>query len=58
MAEYGFFQPVFEGCTVYGGEVAERLFANGLCLPSGSNLTEDDRTRVIEVVTSSCAEAL
>ena len=43
-------QPVFEGCKVYGGEVAEGLFERGLCLPSGSILTEMDRRRVIEVV--------
>src|SRR5690606_9688204 len=31
-------QPVFEGCRVRGGAVAEQLFARGLCLPSGSSL--------------------
>jgi pyridoxal phosphate-dependent aminotransferase EpsN len=45
-------QPVFKGCSVRGGNVAERLFKNGLCLPSGSSLTAADRSRVIAVVRS------
>jgi len=49
-------QPVFEGCKVYGGEVAERLFQRGLCLPSGSNLTDAERARVIETVRKCCSE--
>lgn len=44
-------QPVFAGHPVVGGAVAEALFARGLCLPSGSNLTRDDLARVAEVVT-------
>lgn len=43
-------QPVFRGCRVIGGAVAEDLFARGLCLPSGSGLTAADRERVIEAV--------
>ena len=45
-------QPVFAGCRCYGGGVSERLFADGLCLPSGSNLTEADLKRVSDVVRS------
>ncbi len=41
-------QPVFAGCRSYGGEVSARLFANGLCLPSGSSMGESDRQRVID----------
>jgi dTDP-4-amino-4,6-dideoxygalactose transaminase len=41
-------QPVFAGCHSYGGEVAARLFDHGLCLPSGSSLTGEQRDRVIE----------
>jgi dTDP-4-amino-4,6-dideoxygalactose transaminase len=41
-------QPVFADCKIYGGEVAAHLFANGLCLPSGSSMTEEDRQRVID----------
>lgn len=40
-------QPVFDGAPYYGGQVAERLFNNGLCLPSGSNLSEADLERVV-----------
>lgn len=43
-------QPVFAGCDVYGGDVATGLFERGLCLPSGSNLTEEELARVAEVV--------
>lgn len=41
-------QPVFTGCRSYGGEVSARLFANGLCLPSGSSMGESDRQRVVD----------
>lgn len=41
-------QPIFKDCPNYGGAVSERLFADGLCLPSGSNLTESDLQRVAE----------
>ncbi|HET7584807.1 MAG TPA: aminotransferase class I/II-fold pyridoxal phosphate-dependent enzyme [Gemmatimonadaceae bacterium] len=44
-------QPVFEGCETVGGAVAAELFERGLCLPSGSNLTEDDLQRVAEAFT-------
>ena len=43
-------QPVFESFPYYGGTVAQDLFENGLCLPSGSNLTEVDRNRIAEAV--------
>ena len=39
-------QPVFENSPYYGAKVAEELFINGLCLPSGSNLTDSDRARI------------
>ena len=39
-------QPVFKNCAYYGEQIAETLFENGLCLPSGSNLTEEDRMRI------------
>jgi len=43
-------QPVFSGCEAVGGAVSERLFDQGLCLPSGSAMTEDDLQRVIGIV--------
>ena len=42
-------QPVFEKYPYYGGKICEKLFENGLCLPSGSNLTDDDRNRILAV---------
>ena len=50
-------QPVFSECRVVGGAVSERLFEYGLCLPSGSSLTGEDRWRVIEVVRGQCRNA-
>src|SRR5690554_3448451 len=43
-------QPVFEGTPFYGDGTSEALFDKGLCLPSGSSLTNDDIMRVIEVI--------
>jgi dTDP-4-amino-4,6-dideoxygalactose transaminase len=43
-------QPVFAGTRVIGGAVSERLFANGLCLPSGSAMSDDDIDRVVELI--------
>jgi dTDP-4-amino-4,6-dideoxygalactose transaminase len=43
-------QPVFSEYPYYGNKVAEKLFENGLCLPSGSNLTNEDRKRIAIVV--------
>ena len=43
-------QPVFKGARCIGGAVAERLFANGLCLPSGSAMTDADVDRVSDIV--------
>jgi pyridoxal phosphate-dependent aminotransferase EpsN len=44
-------QPVFADCECIGGAIAEDLFERGLCLPSGSNLTDEDRERVIQAIT-------
>jgi dTDP-4-amino-4,6-dideoxygalactose transaminase len=43
-------QPVFAHCRKRGGAVAETAFARGLCLPSGSSLTDSDFDRVCAVV--------
>ncbi|MDW7710738.1 MAG: aminotransferase class I/II-fold pyridoxal phosphate-dependent enzyme [Deferrisomatales bacterium] len=43
-------QPVFSGCRVAGGAVSEELFARGLCLPSGTAMTDADLERVVETV--------
>ena len=39
-------QPVFADAPYYGANVAEKLFDDGLCLPSGSNLSDNDRMRI------------
>lgn len=41
-------QPVFSGYPVYQTGVSEQLFYSGLCLPSGSNLTDDEKERIID----------
>jgi len=43
-------QPLFRDARRVGGALAEHLFRQGLCLPSGSALTDDDRARVIETL--------
>ena len=41
-------QPVFSECPAFVNGVSENLFEKGLCLPSGSNMTDEDRERVEE----------
>jgi len=46
-------QPIFEGVKYFpheGRDVSARLFGNGICLPSGSNMSEDDQATVIDIV--------
>lgn len=43
-------QPVFKDYPYYDSGVSETLFETGLCLPSGSNLTDSDRKRIASVV--------
>jgi pyridoxal phosphate-dependent aminotransferase EpsN len=43
-------QPVFRQAEKAGGAVSEQLFAQGLCLPSGSGMSDLDRSRVIDCV--------
>jgi dTDP-4-amino-4,6-dideoxygalactose transaminase len=43
-------QPVFAGCPAYVNGTSEALFNNGLCLPSGSNIDEEGRRRIAEVI--------
>jgi len=45
-------QPVFAKYPYYGNKIAETLFEKGLCLPSGSNLTDEERGRIAMVVKS------
>lgn len=41
-------QPVFKGRACFGGAISSALFERGLCLPSGSGLTEEERQHVID----------
>jgi dTDP-4-amino-4,6-dideoxygalactose transaminase len=43
-------QPVFKDAPFYGDGTAENLFKDGLCLPSGSNLTNEERERILEEI--------
>jgi dTDP-4-amino-4,6-dideoxygalactose transaminase len=43
-------QPVFKGLPFYGEKVSEQLFEKGLCLPSGSNLGEDELARIAKEI--------
>jgi len=43
-------QPVYQGAKFYGTGICEKLFEQGLCLPSGSNLTEEEFDRIFEAL--------
>ncbi|MDP5200696.1 DegT/DnrJ/EryC1/StrS aminotransferase family protein [Flavobacterium sp. DG2-3] len=45
-------QPVFKEFPYYGHKVSELLFENGLCLPSGSNLSNEEKIRIKEILTN------
>jgi len=45
-------QPIFASCKMYGGSVCERFFDQGLCLPSGTSLSEEQQMRVIKIIQS------
>ena len=51
-------QPVFSQCAYFSAEdgksVSDTLFDNGICLPSGSNMTEKEQERVIALVRKTC----
>lgn len=43
-------QPIYKDAPYYGDTTAETLFKQGLCLPSGSKLTEDEKSRISDAV--------
>ncbi|HBC77329.1 MAG TPA: pyridoxal phosphate-dependent aminotransferase [Bacteroidales bacterium] len=43
-------QPVFSSCPSFLNGVSEELFSKGLCLPSGSNMSDDDLKRVLDLI--------
>ena len=50
-------QPLYEGSPYHGCGVDERLFANGLCLPSGSDLTDVEQGEVIDLIQTALSRA-
>lgn len=45
-------QPLYKGSDYHGSGVDEALFANGLCLPSGSDMSDEQQDEVIERITT------
>lgn len=43
-------QPIFKDCPFYGDGTSEKLFDDGLCLPSGSILTKEELQKVVDVI--------
>jgi dTDP-4-amino-4,6-dideoxygalactose transaminase len=43
---------VYEGTKFFGSGVCEKLFEQGLCLPSGSNLTKEEFERIVTVLSN------
>ena len=43
-------QPVFKKYPAYINGISDRLFKNGLCLPSGTALTEEDLNRIVILI--------
>jgi len=50
-------QPVFSHCPAYLNGTSERLFTQGLCLPSGSNLSQEDLDSVVTAISRSLKNA-
>lgn len=43
-------QPVFKDCLHFTNGTSEELFEKGLCLPSGSNLSQEDLNRILNII--------
>ena len=50
-------QPLYRDGTFVGGSVAADAFARGVCLPSGSAMTDDELERVIDAAGAALADA-
>jgi dTDP-4-amino-4,6-dideoxygalactose transaminase len=50
-------QPVFADAPYYGAQVSEKLFEQGLCMPSGSNLSQEELQRVLDTVLAVSSKA-
>ncbi len=42
-------QPAFAGCMTAGGAVSERFFRDGICLPSGTLMSDEQQARVCSI---------
>ncbi len=51
-------QPLYAGCEVYGGAVAEDLFRSGICLPSSSSLSSEEQLYVIDTFRTAVGTAV
>tara|TARA_Y100001958_G_C21237799_1_gene564651 strand:- start:1805 stop:2947 length:1143 start_codon:yes stop_codon:yes gene_type:complete len=45
-------QPIYKNCSFYGADICEKIFNNGLCLPSGSSLDEYDKDRIRKILSN------
>ena len=43
-------QPVFKDVPCIGGKVSEQLFHDGLCLPSGTQMTDEQLARIVGII--------
>src|SRR5699024_3102924 len=43
-------QPAFEQYDFVGGDVAEKLFYSGVCLPSGTKITQDNLEKIVSII--------
>jgi len=43
-------QPIYTACTIYGGNVSEKLFNTGICLPSGNELRRPDQQQIVTII--------
>ncbi len=50
-------QPLFHGTKYYGSGFDEKLFASGLCLPSGSDMTDEQQSEIIDHILDLCKNA-
>ena len=45
-------QPIYKNFSFYGADTCEKIFNNGLCLPSGSSLDEYDKDRIRKILSN------
>jgi dTDP-4-amino-4,6-dideoxygalactose transaminase len=51
-------QPIFEKYRFFGDGTSEKLYTNGLCLPSGSNLTNEDKKRIKNTISNNMLKSI